>query len=156
MPFPHKFKLRGGFMKKATKLFSIMIAMLVVLSSLQSFAVYEEQILFTDASYYSDEELETSIDAPVDGTFYVAADATYEGEKERNAVMMFVFYDEATGVISKAVPSNAASWPGEETQTLKAKVEMESVDNLSYKVYFLDDFIIAEFSSFVTKKCSLR
>ena len=127
-------------MKKTTKLFSIMIAMLIVLSSLPSFAVYEEQILFSDASYYSDENLESSIGAPVKGTFYVAADAAYEGEKERNAVMMFVFYDEATGVISKAVPSNVASWPGKETQTLKAKVEVESIDNLSYKVYFLDDF----------------
>ncbi len=129
-------------MKKMKIFTSVLLAVILALASFSVMAVYEEQIIFSDAVYY-DADGVTVIDGPQNGAFYVEATATYNGSEERSAMMMAALYDSETGEIKTiAVSDTQAVWPGESEQTVKVKLEnVANIDSFTFKCFMIDDLM---------------
>ena len=128
-------------MKKMKIFMSTLLAVILALASFSAMAVYEEQIIFSDAVYYS--EGGSVIDGPQNGTFSVEVTATYEGAEERSAMLMAALYDKETGEIkSISVSEASAQWPGEESQTVVVTIsDVENIDSYEFKCFAIDDLM---------------
>lgn len=129
-------------MKKMKIFTSVLLTVILALANFSAMAVYEEQIIFSDAVYY-DADGVTVIEGPQNGTFYVEATAAYSGSEERSAMMMAALYDSETGEIkSIAVSDTKAVWPGESEQTVKVKLEnVENIDSHTFNCFMIDDLM---------------
>lgn len=129
-------------MKKMKIFMSVLLASILALASFSAMAVYEEQIIFSDAVYYGADGVSV-IDGPQNGTFFVETTATYSGSEERSAMMMAALYDSLTGEIkSIAVSDTKAEWPGDSEQTVRAKLEnVENIDSYTFKCFMIDDLM---------------
>lgn len=129
-------------MKKMKIFTSVLLAVVLALASFSAMAVYEEQIIFSDAVYYGEDGV-SIIDGPQNGTFYVETTATYNGSEERSAMMMAALYDSETGEIkSVAVSDETAVWPGDSEQTVRVKLEnVENIDSYTFNCFMIDDLM---------------
>ncbi|MGN1059384.1 MAG: fibronectin type III domain-containing protein [Clostridia bacterium] len=108
------------------------------LEGVPGFAVYEQPITFSEVSYYATDGT-TPIEGPQAGGFIVSATATYNGSDSRTTRLLCAFVNQTTGAILQIAGSDAASWPGDATQTLKAEMTLESIAGCDFKCYFIDD-----------------
>ena len=114
------------------------MAGILTLNSVSVAAVYEEPIRFTAPVYKSGDGV-TVIEGPQAGGFYVSAEATYSGTQSRTARLLCAFYDAESGVLRQVTASNEAGWPGTATQTLTARVDINSMENGSFRCFYVDD-----------------